>query len=193
MNTALTHQHKGSPFSAGPRLSPERAPFEFYPTPPEATRALLAAESFKGPIWEPACGDGAIARELRAAGYDVVATDLVDYGYGEGGRDFLAEPRPLAPDDHHQPALWARPGRSLCAQISGLHRRDRRQRCDAAQHCVALPSEPPSQLHAASASRSLHARRLRLLARGRSAQINAAHARSSLLLDDLGRGALRLL
>lgn len=36
---------------------PKRAPFEFYPTPPEATRALLSVETFDGTIWEPACGD----------------------------------------------------------------------------------------------------------------------------------------
>lgn len=35
----------------------KRAPFEFYPTPPEATRALLSVEKFEGNIWEPACGD----------------------------------------------------------------------------------------------------------------------------------------
>jgi hypothetical protein len=35
---------------------------DFYPTPPEGTRALLSVERFEGPIWEPACGDGAISR-----------------------------------------------------------------------------------------------------------------------------------
>ena len=34
---------------------PRRAAFEFYPTPPEATRALLSVEAFDGSIWEPAC------------------------------------------------------------------------------------------------------------------------------------------
>jgi hypothetical protein len=37
-----------------------------------------------------------MAREIEAAGYDVVATDLVDRGYGIGGRDFLAETARLA-------------------------------------------------------------------------------------------------
>jgi len=31
-------------------------------------------------LWEPAAGDGAIVRPLRAAHFDVVASDLVDYG-----------------------------------------------------------------------------------------------------------------
>ncbi len=75
---------------------PGRAPLEFYPTPPEATRALLSVESFDGPIWECACGDGAISSELTAAGYDVTSTDLVDRGFGAGGHDFLKSDTPLA-------------------------------------------------------------------------------------------------
>ena len=71
------------------RLSPHRPPFEFYPTPPEATRAFLAAEAFDGSVWEPACGLGAISMELEAAGYETVSTDLADYGYGAAGCDFL--------------------------------------------------------------------------------------------------------
>ena len=70
---------------------PNRAELDFYPTPFEATWALLSVERFQGPIWEPACGDGAIATVLAAAGYEVVATDLVDRGYGEGGINFLSE------------------------------------------------------------------------------------------------------
>ena len=71
---------------------------DFYPTPPEGTRALLSVESFDGPIWEPACGDGAISRELEAAGHTVISSDLVDRGYGESGADFLMEFRPRAPN-----------------------------------------------------------------------------------------------
>jgi predicted RNA methylase len=78
------------------RSVPRRLPNEFYPTPPEATRALLSVETFEGSIWEPACGEGAIARELAAAGNTVVASDLVDYGFGISGVDFLKETRPRA-------------------------------------------------------------------------------------------------
>jgi len=70
---------------------PRRIPHEFYPTPPEAIRALLSVESFDGPIWEPACGDGAIATELAAAGHSVISTDLYAYGFGQSGIDFLTE------------------------------------------------------------------------------------------------------
>jgi len=37
--------------------SENREKHDFYPTPPEATNALLDRETFDGPIWEPACGD----------------------------------------------------------------------------------------------------------------------------------------
>jgi hypothetical protein len=83
-------------FRMGPHIAPHRAAYEFYPTPPEATLALLSAESFDGPIWEPACGEGHISKVLTRAGYDVVSTDLIAYGFGEPRRDFLAETRPLA-------------------------------------------------------------------------------------------------
>jgi hypothetical protein len=75
---------------------PRRIPNEYYPTPPEATRALLSVETFEGSIWEPACGEGAIASVLKDAGHTVVATDLVEYGYGIGKTDFLKELRPRA-------------------------------------------------------------------------------------------------
>jgi predicted nucleic acid-binding Zn ribbon protein len=72
----------------------EPQPQNFYRTPPGVTKALLRSVRLpKGKIWEPCCGDGAIARVLESDGHPVVATDLMDRGYGEGGRDFLAEPR----------------------------------------------------------------------------------------------------
>jgi hypothetical protein len=70
-------------------------PEGFHPTPPRATRALLIAESryggFPGTSWECACGDGAMSRELIAAGLSVLSTDLVDRGYGQGGHNFLTD------------------------------------------------------------------------------------------------------
>lgn len=71
---------------------------DFYPTPPEATDALLSVETFAGPIWEPACGDGAISRVLETAGHKVISTDLVDRGYGEPRVDFLMEWAARAPN-----------------------------------------------------------------------------------------------
>lgn len=81
-------------FLAGHQLSSSRAAYEFYPTPPEATRALLSAESFDGSIWEPACGKGHISNVLLDAGHVVTSTDLVTYGFGESGVDFLAQQKP---------------------------------------------------------------------------------------------------
>lgn len=71
---------------------------DFYPTPPRGTQALLSVEKFCGPIWEPACGDGAISRVLEDAGYKVISTDLVDRGYGTARRDFLMECALAAPN-----------------------------------------------------------------------------------------------
>lgn len=88
---ALARRQNRSFWQAGDRLHPNRAPFEYYPTPPEATRALLSVETFDGSIWEPACGDGAISRELIAARHSVVSTDITDHGFGESGIDFLAQ------------------------------------------------------------------------------------------------------
>ena len=71
---------------------------DFLPTPPEATRALLKVETFEDPIWEPACGDGAISKVLEAHDYTVFSTDLVDRGYGKSGVDFLMEWTMRAPN-----------------------------------------------------------------------------------------------
>ncbi len=62
---------------------------DFYPTPKYVTDMLLDRITFEGKIWEPACGDGAISKELIARGYDVKSTDLNDYDYGTPGLDFL--------------------------------------------------------------------------------------------------------
>lgn len=52
-----------------------RATDDFYPTPPEPTIAFLRAEMTRlkdfVTIWECACGDGAMGREIEAAGLDV--------------------------------------------------------------------------------------------------------------------------
>lgn len=71
---------------------------DFYPTPPSATRKLLEVEKFDGPIWECACGDGAISKVLIEHGYEVISTDLVDRGYGQPRVDFMMEWQPRAPN-----------------------------------------------------------------------------------------------
>lgn len=76
----------------------ERKERDFYPTEPWVTRALCHAVDFSGDprkagyrhVWEPACGDGRMAKVLDEAGYWVSATDIADYGYG-GLHDFLGK------------------------------------------------------------------------------------------------------
>lgn len=78
----------------------EREPDEFYPTPAEPTRALLSAEIGRlnefATIWEPACGDGAMVREMHAVGLDVFGSDLIDRGCGAVIRDFYDFTSPAA-------------------------------------------------------------------------------------------------
>jgi hypothetical protein len=62
---------------------------DFFPTPAWATHALIESESFKGEVWESACGDGAMSRVLESCGHRVRSTDLYDRGYGEPGIDFI--------------------------------------------------------------------------------------------------------
>jgi hypothetical protein len=63
---------------------------DFYATPEWVTRCLLRHTDFAGPVWEPCCGDGAIARVVESTGRRVVASDLDDYGFGTPGVDFFA-------------------------------------------------------------------------------------------------------
>lgn len=67
-----------------------RPEHDFYPTPKNVTEALLRREYFFGSVWECACGKGDISKVLIQNGYtDVISTDLIDYGYGKSGIDFL--------------------------------------------------------------------------------------------------------
>ena len=66
----------------------ERGDADYYATEPAAVDWLCKIEQFKGPILEPACGEGHISKRLIAHGYEVVSRDLVDRGYGEVA-DFL--------------------------------------------------------------------------------------------------------
>lgn len=67
----------------------KRAESDFYPTPPEATQALL--DFLKLPkgtvIWEPACGEQHMAEVMRLNGYEVLTTDI------QTGTDYLTAER----------------------------------------------------------------------------------------------------
>lgn len=70
----------------------DREKDDFYPTPPEPTRAFLAAEIDRlrdfPMIWEPAAGDGAMAREMHSLGMSTYCSDLIDRGCGAEICDF---------------------------------------------------------------------------------------------------------
>lgn len=59
---------------------------------------LLELETFSPNIWECACGEGHLAKVLTAKGYNVIASDLIERGYGFGGVDFLKSTEPFDGD-----------------------------------------------------------------------------------------------
>ena len=63
---------------------------DFYATPGWVTEALLRHVRFRGPVWEPCCGTGAMSAVLAAHNYEVISTDIADHGFGTPGIDFLA-------------------------------------------------------------------------------------------------------
>lgn len=75
---------------AGGNTAYQRNAQDSYPTPPDATVALL--DFLKIPkykqIWEPACGEGYMVNVMRGRGYDVIGTDI------QGGVDFLTADKP---------------------------------------------------------------------------------------------------
>ena len=64
--------------------------FDYFPTPPWATRALLERLDINAGeiVAEPACGQGHMARPLRERFETVYASDIQDMGFGEV-RDYL--------------------------------------------------------------------------------------------------------
>ena len=68
----------------------ERSKLDYYGTDPRSTRALLRVEDFSDFIWEPCAGHHLIANVLKEAGYDVMTTDIADYGFGDEKLDFLS-------------------------------------------------------------------------------------------------------
>ncbi len=68
----------------------ERQAEDFYATEPKAIELLLAEETFNKNVWECACGQGHLSKVLKAHGYEVKSTDLINRGYGVGGIDFLS-------------------------------------------------------------------------------------------------------
>lgn len=83
----------------------------FFPTPHDATRALIRSLTTPGagPVywgdfvdwawWETACGEGHVCRVLEERGVrEIYATDLADRGYGTPGVDFTRAAWPAGAD-----------------------------------------------------------------------------------------------
>jgi len=73
---------------AGGNTAYKRVESDYYPTPPEATKALLnflklPAETV---IWEPACGQGHMVKVMEEYGYKVTGSDI------QGDEDYLKIP-----------------------------------------------------------------------------------------------------
>lgn len=67
----------------------ERSKLDYYGTDPNAVRALLSVERFNNFVWEPTSGHHNIVNVLEEYGYQVKATDIFDYGFGDDLIDFL--------------------------------------------------------------------------------------------------------
>lgn len=65
-----------------------RETLDFYATHPSAATKLMEVEKFKGAIWEPAAGNGHLAKELKKK-YIVYCSDIIQRNYILTVRDFL--------------------------------------------------------------------------------------------------------
>ena len=65
----------------------DRADNDFYATPPEEVKNILRFENLHGTILDNSCGKGHLIKPVKKKYSDnkIIATDLIDRGYGEGG------------------------------------------------------------------------------------------------------------
>ena len=102
------------------RASKWRGESDFYPTPAGVTQALCDLKILPGLVWEPACGDGAMARVLCENGHNVYASDLHFRGYGIDRYDFLEQsgsPNPMAKPDGRAHAIVTNPPFNLANEF----------------------------------------------------------------------------
>jgi len=60
----------------------EREINDYYATDPIAIKPLIERVKLTQTIWECACGEGHLSRELEVFGYTVISTDIINRGYG---------------------------------------------------------------------------------------------------------------
>jgi len=77
-------------------INPERDALaieaEYVQTDPWAIDSILRSEILTRVVVDPCCGDGRMAEAARAAGYEIIGSDLYNWGYGDTGLDFLKDP-----------------------------------------------------------------------------------------------------
>ena len=74
---------------------------DYYATEPKAVELLLEQEQFSDKIWECACGEGHMSEVLKAHGYNVFSSDIIDRGYeGTQVLDFLDVSKEMCEDSH---------------------------------------------------------------------------------------------
>jgi hypothetical protein len=61
----------------------------WYVEPAWCARRLFEEEKFPGAVWDPACGWGTITTAAKAAGYDVLGSDIVDRKRHKLDRNFV--------------------------------------------------------------------------------------------------------
>jgi hypothetical protein len=91
----------GDPLRSNPKLKRSgyiRDPDDWYVEPSHSVEALIAAHPFHGMVYDPACGKGTIPEAFKARGFQVIASDLRDRGYGVVA-DFLGEGHPTRVDN----------------------------------------------------------------------------------------------
>lgn len=86
-----TPRSKWLALGASNHTDKDREVDDFYATDPVAIDLLLG---YKGVqlsewVWEPSCGSGCLSERLREHGHEVISTDLVYRGYGDGGVNFF--------------------------------------------------------------------------------------------------------
>lgn len=85
---------------AGGKAGKKEKGDEFFPTAEGTTRALvpvLREIGWPNDVWECACGEGHISKQLIASGFNVASTNLTNRGYGLVGADFLKQQKAAAP------------------------------------------------------------------------------------------------
>lgn len=66
---------------ASNHVDDKREENDYYATNPYAIDCLLQVETPTSPIWECACGEGALSERLKQFGYEVYSTDIVERNY----------------------------------------------------------------------------------------------------------------